>query len=170
MRGPVGAHQCRPASGRPATRLPLGSPGVAGTTRGLGPGMWLVVAAFGALGAVARAGVLVAAINGGVSPLAVTVTVNIVGSGVAGAILGGAATGRITNRVATIATVGFCGGFTTLAATTTDLARALTGARFVQALGVAMVTVVGCIGAAALGWWTTHRHRGGRLATGGATP
>jgi CrcB protein len=132
--------------------------------------MWLVVAAAGAVGAASRAGVLEAAIALGISVPLVLVAVNVVGSGLAGTILGATATGRLATGVGTVATVGFCGGLTTLAATTTDLARALLDNRFTDALGVGAVTLGGCACMAALGWWAATRRHGDRVPAPGHTP
>lgn len=102
---------------------------------------WLMVAVGGALGSVARYGVIWLIARGGGSPMPyATATVNILGCAVAGLLLGLSASGRVPMTAAqrAFAFTGILGGFTTFSGLGIDNFLLMQQARG----GVALVTLL----------------------------
>jgi len=118
---------------------------------------WLVIAGGGALGAMARFGVvrLSAAMFGPGFPLG-TLIVNVLGSLVAGVLyvrLVEASTGGADGMLRSLLVVGFLGAFTTFSAFSVDTLQLLEKTGAAAAGWNVLLNVVLCLGACAMGFW-----------------
>lgn len=111
---------------------------------------WVLVAAAGAAGAVARhaAGVL---LGGRALPVA-TLAVNLVGSFLLGLLLSAGAP-RLSPHVTTALAAGFLGAFTTFSAFAHETAELVRSGRAPAAAAYVAASVVVGVLAAAAGWW-----------------
>ncbi|MDP9142033.1 MAG: fluoride efflux transporter CrcB [Pseudomonadota bacterium] len=118
---------------------------------------WLVIAGGGALGAMARFGVvrLSAAMFGPGFPLG-TLIVNVLGSLVAGVLyvrLVEASTGGADSMLRSLLVVGFLGAFTTFSAFSVDTLQLLEKTGAAAAGWNVLLNVVLCLAACAMGFW-----------------
>lgn len=114
----------------------------------------LLLAAAGGVGAACRLLVdgLVRASTRGHFPWGTTV-VNVTGSFALGLLVGMAP----GDNVRLVLGTGFLGGYTTFSTASFEVAERLMDHRKATGLATAVVMLVSCVAAAALGWWLGHR-------------
>jgi CrcB protein len=121
---------------------------------------FLIVAAGGAVGSMARYGVGVATQGWHNSFPLGTFIVNVVGSLVIGLVAGWLATNQNVeahHQLRLLLAVGLCGGFTTFSSFSLETLTLLRGGQGMVALGYIALSVLVCLGATALGYALTHR-------------
>lgn len=119
---------------------------------GVGPGLFLLVAAAGGLGAVARF-VLDGAIRARVGARLPwgTIAINLTGSFLLGLVAGLAAAHLVSPQAQLVLGTGFLGGYTTFSTASMETVALVREGRIGAALGVALGTLAGGTAAAALG-------------------
>lgn len=119
---------------------------------GVGPGLLVLVAAAGGLGAVARF-VLDGTIRARVGARLPwgTITINLTGSFLLGLVTGLAAAHLVSPQAQLVLGTGFLGGYTTFSTASMETVALVREGRIGAALGVALGTLAGGTAAAALG-------------------
>lgn len=107
---------------------------------------WTLAAA-GVAGAAVRLGGLEVLGTGGSRTWATLLVVNVVGSALVGVVLGAVATDTISPGMATVVTLGFCGGLTTLSSVSVEVATAMRSGGVAVGVGWAVATLASCVGA-----------------------